>query len=127
MNDEYIGKQLYHLVLCGENNKVLCRLSFEFLKDKQFYILGEMSVVCDSLFKLFFPDRVYQEASWTRDIAVHELTYYATFAKTECVRPQCRGCHACETCEDEICYFYFFTDDYTSDWYFKEHYGFLSA
>ena len=66
-----------------ENNKILCTLSFDFLEDKQFYILDEMSVVCDSLFKLFFSDRVYQEASWTRDIAVHELTYYATFTKTD--------------------------------------------
>ena len=121
-------KQLYHLVLCDENNKVLCTLSFDFLEDKQFYILDEMSVVCDSLFKLFFSDRVYQEASWTRDIAVHELTYYATFRKTDdCAGTDCGGCSDCERCEDEICYFYFFTDDYTSDWYFKEHYGFLSA
>ena len=120
-------KQLYHLVFCDENNKVLCKLSFLFLKDKQFYMLDEVSVVCDSLFKMFFGDRVYEEASWTRDLSVHELAYYASYTKTECDNSLCLGCYVCETCEDEICRVYFFTDDYTSDWYFKENYGFLKG
>ena len=119
--------ELYHLVLVDPDSKVLARLSFEFTADKEFYIRDEVADICEPLFNLLFSNRSYQIYAWTRDLSLHQLTYYGKYTKEECRRDKegCRGCYVCEEYEDEICTAYFFTDAYVSDWYFQEHYAFL--
>ena len=104
----------YHLIFCNPDNEVFSRLSFNYARDQQFFILDQVGELVDKVLKFvgLLEKHPNHDISVTRDIQVHEFAYY----KTEC--------EYCDK-ENEICTVYFFTDAYMSDWYFKEHFEFL--
>ena len=116
--------QTYYLILT-KDKKILSRLSFLYEKDKQFYILDEVGEICDKIVEFIInPEKV--EASWSRDIGIHELTYYNCKVFKDCNddydydNPD-ESCLICEEC----CVFYFFAEDKKSDWYFEDQFGWL--
>lgn len=117
----------YHLIFCNPDKEVLGRLSFNYARDQQFFMLDQVGEIVYQVLKTMglLEKHPNYSACWTRDIQVHELTYYKSITKTECSDSRCEGCSHCEDYGDEIYTIYFFTDEYMSDWYFKEHFGFL--
>lgn len=103
----------YHLVFCDHENKVFSWLSFYYKSDQQFFMLDKAGDFVHHLLEMIGLIEKYPNytADWSRDIQVHELTYYKSKSERN---------------DDPICTVYFFTDEYMSDWYFKEHFGFLT-
>lgn len=104
--------ETYHLIFCDPDNQVLIRLSFDYKRDQQFYILDEVGEIVYKVLETvgLLGKHPNHNASWTRDIFVHQLTYYKS---------------DCESYDGEICTVCFFTEAYMSDWYFRKYYGYL--
>ena len=122
--------EIYHVFFCGplsENSQqdVLGQVSFPYKKEQRFDLLDEVGELADFILRNELKKYPAHWACWTRDISVHQLSYYKCMEKIDCDSRYCAGCPHCEVTGDSIFEVYFFTDKYISNWYFQEHYKFL--